>query len=146
MPGRGYKADHALRQYRIRLFWIDSVAASPKRPARGSRIQRRCDASDVRAAPACAAATPMSSCPPTQEAAFMELSIRSEGFVLTEALDEFIRDRLRFAMARFQNAVGEVRVRLSDDNGPRGGTDKRCRFEVHIPGMRPLLINECHQD
>ena len=76
----------------------------------------------------------------------MELSIRSEGFVLTEALDEFIRDRLRFAMARFRNTIGEVRVRLSDDNGPRGGNDKRCRFEVRIPGMRPLLIDECHQD
>jgi putative sigma-54 modulation protein len=76
----------------------------------------------------------------------MELSIRSEGFALTDALDEFVRDRLRFAMARFHNAVSEIRVRLSDDNGPRGGTDKRCRFEVRIPGMRPLLIDECNQD
>jgi ribosome-associated translation inhibitor RaiA len=76
----------------------------------------------------------------------MDLQIRSEGFRLTGPLHDFVQDRLRFALARFRDLKAQVHVRLSDDNGPRGGIDKRCQFEVRIPGLRPLLVTERDND
>ncbi len=35
-----------------------------------------------------------------------------------------------------------VAVRLADDNGPRGGVDKRCVLRVHLAGMRVTVITE----
>jgi len=37
---------------------------------------------------------------------------------------------LRFALTRFAGAISAVRLRLVDENGPRGGVDQRCR--VHL--------------
>jgi ribosomal subunit interface protein len=76
----------------------------------------------------------------------MELQIRSEGFRTTAALHAFTRERLDFALGRFQELVAKVRVRLSDDNGPRGGIDKRCRFEVRLRGAPTVLIEERSDD
>jgi ribosomal subunit interface protein len=76
----------------------------------------------------------------------MELHIRSEGFRTTAALHAFTRERLDFALGRFRGLVAKVRVRLSDDNGPRGGIDKRCRFEVRLRGAPAVLIDERSDD
>jgi putative sigma-54 modulation protein len=76
----------------------------------------------------------------------MELQIRSEGFRTTAALHAFTRERLGFALGRFRGLVAKVRVRLSDDNGPRGGIDKRCRFEVRLHGAPAVLIEERSDD
>jgi putative sigma-54 modulation protein len=76
----------------------------------------------------------------------MNLQIRSEGFRMTGPLHDFVQDRLQFALGRFKSLKAQIWVRLSDDNGPRGGIDKCCRFEVRIPGMRPLLIDERDKD
>ena len=39
---------------------------------------------------------------------------------------------LRFALTRFGHAVSAVRLRLVDENGPRGGNDQRCRVRVSL--------------
>lgn len=39
---------------------------------------------------------------------------------------------LRFALTRFALAISEVRLRLVDENGPRGGADQRCRIQVNL--------------
>jgi putative sigma-54 modulation protein len=83
---------------------------------------------------------------PQRESDAMMLHIRSEGFRTTAALQEFVRDRLSTALGRFNHAVEKVRVRLSDDNGPRGGVDKRCRFEVMLHGAPVVMIDERNTD
>jgi ribosome-associated translation inhibitor RaiA len=37
-------------------------------------------------------------------------------------------------------------VRLSDENGPRGGRDKRCRIRVGIAGAQSVVIEDTEAD
>lgn len=76
----------------------------------------------------------------------MKLRIRSEGFRVTAALDEFVRQRLRYALSRFQDMVDHVVVRLRDDNGPRGGLDKLVQVHVRVRGGVPVMIEERGHD
>ncbi len=39
---------------------------------------------------------------------------------------------LRFAFTRFTDAITGIRLRLVDENGPRGGVDQRCRVHVAL--------------
>lgn len=76
----------------------------------------------------------------------MKLRIRSEGFPLTRAIEAFARYRLQCALDRFQGGIDQVRVRLCDENGPRGGLDKRCLLHVDLHGRQPVLIDERDPD
>ena len=62
----------------------------------------------------------------------MQLEMRGVKFQLDDKLIDHIERRLRFALGRFATRIDRLSVRLSDVNGPRGGTDKRCRIEVAL--------------
>lgn len=76
----------------------------------------------------------------------MHFDVRSEGFELTGALQHHAQRRLDFALARFRPHLGWVYMRLTDDNGPRGGVDKRCQVRVRLPGLPRVVINELADD
>ena len=40
----------------------------------------------------------------------------------------------------------EVSVRLSDENGPRGGEDKRCRIQITFPGAPSVVIDDTEME
>lgn len=48
--------------------------------------------------------------------------------------------RTRFAMRRLRWLVPQVRVRMVDVNGPRGGVDKRCQIELHTDGAGRIVV------
>jgi ribosome-associated translation inhibitor RaiA len=37
-----------------------------------------------------------------------------------------VGDRVRFLLDRFQQRIRRIEVRLVDENGPKGGVDRRC--------------------
>lgn len=76
----------------------------------------------------------------------MQIDIRAEGFELTAALHSHAQRRLDFALLRFRTHLATVCMRLTDDNGPRGGIDKRCMVHVRLPGLPPVVINELSED
>ncbi len=76
----------------------------------------------------------------------MNFSIHSKGISSSAALLEYASLCLRTAVSRYRNAVHEVRVRLSDENGPRGGMDKRCQVQVNLRGRQPLRITQDSDD
>lgn len=76
----------------------------------------------------------------------MQTDIRAEGFELTAALQAHAQRRLEFALLRFRTHLASVCMRLTDDNGPRGGVDKRCMVRVRLPGLPPVVINELSED
>lgn len=72
----------------------------------------------------------------------MDLRLRSEGFRITGALDGYVRLRLRHALGRFQDWIEGIAVSLRDDNGPRGGVDKRVCLHIGLRGLQPVTIEE----
>ncbi len=76
----------------------------------------------------------------------MEIGIRARGFGLTAGLRQRVLHRLRFAFAAIAHRVRGVDVCLADDNGPRGGADKRCRVRVVVPGAPAVVIEDVEPD
>lgn len=62
----------------------------------------------------------------------LQLAIRSKRIKLSGALHEHVERAIAFALAPFSGAIRQVTVFLADNNGPRGGTDKHCRIDVHL--------------
>lgn len=50
----------------------------------------------------------------------------------SEALNETIEKRLLAALGQHDDWVEKVNVRLWDENGPKGGLDKRCKIEIDL--------------
>jgi ribosome-associated translation inhibitor RaiA len=59
--------------------------------------------------------------------------------------DEAVR-RVQFVMRRLTWLVPRARVCLSDDNGPRGGVDKRCQVELRTRTGGTVLITAVARD
>ena len=53
---------------------------------------------------------------------------------------------LRFALTRFAEAISAVRLRLVDENGPRGGVDQRCRVQVVLRTGDALSVEAVGSD
>jgi ribosome-associated translation inhibitor RaiA len=61
-------------------------------------------------------------------------------------LRELAIRRARFVMRRLSWLVPRARICLSDDNGPRGGVDKRCRLQLQLPGRPDVVVEDTHSD
>lgn len=62
----------------------------------------------------------------------MNIRVHSRSIELTEAIREWANRRVLFAVGQFGTRVRSVSVRLSDENGPKGGADQRCLMEARI--------------
>ncbi len=76
----------------------------------------------------------------------MEINIHSRRFALTKALFNYAKQRLNSALARKNERVQKVVMRLSDVNGPRGGSDKRCHLHVKLAGLPDIVIADTETD
>jgi hypothetical protein len=47
---------------------------------------------------------------------------------------------LRFSLSRFEGVVTRVKARFFDVNGPKGGTDKRCRVSVELRSAGQVVV------
>lgn len=54
---------------------------------------------------------------------------------------DWTRQRVRFVLRRMRDWVMSAQLRLSDDNGPRGGSDKRCAIELHTQAHGTLVVS-----
>ncbi len=62
------------------------------------------------------------------------------------ALRETAINRLRFVMRRLAWLVPRARLQLQDVNGPRGGTDKRCRLELKTDNGDTVVVTAMAAD
>ena len=59
-----------------------------------------------------------------------------------EQLEDHIKRRIGFALARLSDELTSVLIRLDDLNGPRGGIDKRCRVLLRGPKIGERVVEE----
>jgi putative sigma-54 modulation protein len=76
----------------------------------------------------------------------MRINIQTRGFKLTEGLRDYAERRVRFALGAFSGRVRSLVMHLADENGPRGGVDKRCTIRASLPGAPPVIIEQLEAD
>ena len=72
----------------------------------------------------------------------MKIDLQARHFSLTKALRNHVVRRLGFALSAGADQVQRVLVRLSDANGPRGGSDKRCKIQLVLPRQADIVIED----
>jgi hypothetical protein len=70
----------------------------------------------------------------------MLVAVRDHGVVLSADGRGYAIDRVSHSLAAVAAHVRRVTVYLSDENGPRGGVDKRCRVSVALDTGRPVTV------
>ena len=76
----------------------------------------------------------------------MSIDIQSSGFTLTPAIRNWTERRLRLALGSVGDYVLRSAIRLSDENGPRGGIDKRCTVRLTLPGQPAVVVAQQSDD
>ncbi len=76
----------------------------------------------------------------------MQIDIQARNFSLTDALRSHAERRLRFALTCYDDHIQRAVMRLSDINGPRGGSDKRCHLQVVLAGLPDVVVEDTEGD
>lgn len=69
----------------------------------------------------------------------MDVSVRGRHLDVSEPLKTYAERRLLFSIGEFAPRIGEIEVRVSDVNGPRGGVDKACDIAIVLPPFGRLV-------
>lgn len=62
----------------------------------------------------------------------MKTDVQLRGLPEAVELRAHAQRQLHFHLSRFSGAVDEVVVRVTDENGPKGGVDKRCQVFARL--------------
>lgn len=60
----------------------------------------------------------------------MFISVKAPAELIRKGFQEFAVERMTKTLARLSHRITSVSVALTDENGPRGGVDQRCRVTV----------------
>lgn len=71
----------------------------------------------------------------------MKFSLQFKDLQVTAADRQRIEDRIRLALTRFAPVVHGLTATISDENGCRGGVDKRCRLVIRLHAGT-VVVNE----
>lgn len=70
----------------------------------------------------------------------MKLEIRGLHVEITESLHSYAHRSLGFALDRFAERISNVRLKVGDLNGSRGGVDKRCQLAISMAHSSPIIL------
>ncbi len=76
----------------------------------------------------------------------MKISIKAHRLKIDKQVNAAMERRLRFALGRFGASVKEVKVRLTDLNGPKGGVDKECLIVVRLQRGGEVVVQGSGKD
>jgi putative sigma-54 modulation protein len=70
----------------------------------------------------------------------MNTQLTTRNVTLSDIERDRIERRLYFTLGRFSSRIVSVDVVLQDENGPRGGLDKKCRVIVRLHGTGDVVV------
>ena len=73
----------------------------------------------------------------------MKTRVSTRNVAISEIERDRIERRIYFTLGRFSSRVISVEMMLQDDNGPRGGIDKKCRVIVRLRGANDVVVEGC---
>lgn len=76
----------------------------------------------------------------------MDVQVRFRGVDSSDELHQHATRRAHQRLSRFGREITSVVLRISDDNGPRGGGDKRCQLSAAGPRIGAVHLSELHGD
>lgn len=72
--------------------------------------------------------------------------ILTHRLAIDSSMHSYILHRLRLALDRTLSKIGAITVRLSDENGPKGGADKSVQVKLIVPGQEAVIVHERGSD
>ena len=72
----------------------------------------------------------------------MRIEMHGQAVALQRPLRQYVERALLFALGRFAERIQRIRVSIADVNGPRGGSDKRCRVQVYLGRLGEVLAED----
>jgi putative sigma-54 modulation protein len=72
----------------------------------------------------------------------MQFEIHTKNIKISQPLRVHIERRLSFALERFAVRIARVCVRVGDQNGPKGGVDKRCRVAIVLLPSTTIVMED----
>ena len=76
----------------------------------------------------------------------MKPTIVAKGVKLSRRLREYVVRRLSLTLDRKHYSIQAMKVRISDQNGPKGGVDKHCQIHLTLPGLPNVVVTEKGDD
>lgn len=76
----------------------------------------------------------------------MKPTIVAKGVKLSRRLREYVIHRLGHTLNRAHYSIQRIKVRITDQNGPRGGIDKHCRIHLTLAGFPSVVVTERGSD
>lgn len=76
----------------------------------------------------------------------MNVTIQLPTSTESPPLRDHAERELRFALTRFTDEITTLRLRLVDENGPRGGIDQRCLVHVVLRAEGPVSVEGVGSD
>jgi ribosome-associated translation inhibitor RaiA len=70
----------------------------------------------------------------------MNIQIHARNIPLTRAVHDLAIRRLGYALGRFAHLIGNISLRLSDTNGPKGGVDVEALALVELRQGTRLVV------
>jgi putative sigma-54 modulation protein len=70
----------------------------------------------------------------------MKSTIIAKGINASQALREYIMERVDSTLSRARDSINFITVRISDLNGSKGGVDKRCQIHLKMSGLPTIVV------
>src|SRR5660397_78310 len=72
----------------------------------------------------------------------MQSTIVTKGIDVSGGIRDYIMERIDAAMIHAKDSIQYITVRLSDQNGPKGGIDKRCQIHMKPVGLPTVIVSD----
>ena len=76
----------------------------------------------------------------------MNITVRTQGFQRSAAIDAFVRNEIVSTMERFIDAIFSVHVFMKDTNGPKGGIDKQVLLRIRLRDGQQLALQTTREN